>query len=451
MNQDPLNLSRQDLYELVWSKPMSELAKDFGLSDVALAKRCRKLGIPVPGRGYWARVTAVQSPRQSPLKPREETPLDRSALAFHAPSERPDGEKPTPARSAEVNALRERIAILKPPVSTNHNPQFPAVKRTALLKNRPWKRELNWNRGEKSGTAVRIETSDLVIDRALRIADCLLIAAETLGWNFDKPREPDGRSRYQRPTVFPFDSPVYGVLTVQGEALTFRIDERRRQIDHVLTAEEKANLRRWPGSSTPRWDLVPSGELRLHLMHADSTHTLQTWKDTATRPLEKQLNAILMGFLDEALEIKKRRDEQRRREEESRRREEIRYRQSQRRAANAKIIHELERQAGAWHRARLLRAYLRAVRRAAGNQPIPARLGEMSVDLLSWADHYLDQLDPLSRTPHDEDLKDESIQQYGDNDAIQQTLGRMMGRYWQNSKKVLAPETSTELDSDEDT
>jgi hypothetical protein len=52
---DPLTLSRDDLYELVWSKPMIELAKDFGLSDVALAKRCRKLGVPVPGRGYWAR------------------------------------------------------------------------------------------------------------------------------------------------------------------------------------------------------------------------------------------------------------------------------------------------------------------------------------------------------------------------------------------------------------
>ena len=47
----PLTLSRDDLYELVWSKPMRDLAKDFGISDVGLAKRCRRLGIPVPGRG----------------------------------------------------------------------------------------------------------------------------------------------------------------------------------------------------------------------------------------------------------------------------------------------------------------------------------------------------------------------------------------------------------------
>jgi hypothetical protein len=52
----PITLSREDLYQIAWSKPMSELAKDFGISDVALAKRCKRLGIPLPGRGYWARI-----------------------------------------------------------------------------------------------------------------------------------------------------------------------------------------------------------------------------------------------------------------------------------------------------------------------------------------------------------------------------------------------------------
>jgi hypothetical protein len=46
---------------------MQRLAKQFNLSDVALAKRCRKLNIPVPGRGYWARKTAGQRVRVTPL------------------------------------------------------------------------------------------------------------------------------------------------------------------------------------------------------------------------------------------------------------------------------------------------------------------------------------------------------------------------------------------------
>ena len=36
-----------------WSTPMWTLAKKYGISDVGLAKVCRKLTIPLPGRGYW--------------------------------------------------------------------------------------------------------------------------------------------------------------------------------------------------------------------------------------------------------------------------------------------------------------------------------------------------------------------------------------------------------------
>src|ERR1700683_4165832 len=81
----PLTVSRGDLYELVWSKPMRELAKNFGISDVALAKRCQRLGIPVPGRGYWARVDAGQQPYRPQLPRRDSQWGDDNALTV-APS-----------------------------------------------------------------------------------------------------------------------------------------------------------------------------------------------------------------------------------------------------------------------------------------------------------------------------------------------------------------------------
>jgi hypothetical protein len=40
--------SRNELYELVWAKPMTHLAKELGLSDVGLRKICVKYGIPLP-------------------------------------------------------------------------------------------------------------------------------------------------------------------------------------------------------------------------------------------------------------------------------------------------------------------------------------------------------------------------------------------------------------------
>ena len=57
--------TRSELHALVWSEPMQRLAVRFGISGVAIAKRFRKLNIPVPGRGYWARKVAGQ--RDSPI------------------------------------------------------------------------------------------------------------------------------------------------------------------------------------------------------------------------------------------------------------------------------------------------------------------------------------------------------------------------------------------------
>src|SRR6188768_2955827 len=57
---DILSLTRAELYERVWEEPASRLAPQLGISDVALAKTCKRLGIPRPSRGYWARLAAGQ-------------------------------------------------------------------------------------------------------------------------------------------------------------------------------------------------------------------------------------------------------------------------------------------------------------------------------------------------------------------------------------------------------
>lgn len=56
--------SRVELFELDWSKPMTHLSKELGLSDVGLRKICVKYGIPLPAKGYWARLQfGKQDPR----------------------------------------------------------------------------------------------------------------------------------------------------------------------------------------------------------------------------------------------------------------------------------------------------------------------------------------------------------------------------------------------------
>lgn len=50
--------SIEEMTKLVWEKSTVVLAKELGVSDVAIAKFCKKHNIPKPERGYWAKQTA---------------------------------------------------------------------------------------------------------------------------------------------------------------------------------------------------------------------------------------------------------------------------------------------------------------------------------------------------------------------------------------------------------
>jgi hypothetical protein len=62
-------LDAAKLTELVWTRPTIEIAALFGVSDVAIGKRCRTLGVSKPPRGFWTKVAAgsVSHPQGKPL------------------------------------------------------------------------------------------------------------------------------------------------------------------------------------------------------------------------------------------------------------------------------------------------------------------------------------------------------------------------------------------------
>jgi hypothetical protein len=103
MGADDRFWNRDELYEEVWATPMQTLAKKYGISDVGLAKIRRKLLIPVPGRGYWARKEAGQKVELAPL------PQIKEKIALQKPQPRPEPPKPdnfaTPEEAAQLEQL----------------------------------------------------------------------------------------------------------------------------------------------------------------------------------------------------------------------------------------------------------------------------------------------------------------------------------------------------------
>lgn len=58
---------REQLCDEVWSVPIWTLWEKYGLSDNGLRKVCKRLSVPVPTRGYWAKVEAGQRVARPPL------------------------------------------------------------------------------------------------------------------------------------------------------------------------------------------------------------------------------------------------------------------------------------------------------------------------------------------------------------------------------------------------
>lgn len=106
-------LSRNELYELVWREPRSTLAERFSMSDVGFSKICAAADIPQPPRGYWARLAAGKHVARPALPPRSLGQSDVVRIGRTDGARRDDDDTVLPAAPVfdePIDALRERAA-----------------------------------------------------------------------------------------------------------------------------------------------------------------------------------------------------------------------------------------------------------------------------------------------------------------------------------------------------
>jgi hypothetical protein len=104
--KDHLRLTREELYNVAWAKPMTEVAQDFQISDRAMAKMCARKQVPVPPRGYWAKKNAGQSVPKLPL----------SEFVVKAPAEKKSRVTPTcqaPEKREIPNVFEKRSQTIR--------------------------------------------------------------------------------------------------------------------------------------------------------------------------------------------------------------------------------------------------------------------------------------------------------------------------------------------------
>jgi len=174
--------NREDLYAGVWEQPLVKLAAKYGISAVALGKVCRKLQIPLPGRGYRTKKEFGKPVERPPLPEARNLPvvrrMERSNSSVSAGAQEV-ADEPTPTdpewlRIAEVEAHRIEVA----PGLKRH--KFVLATASNLARARTDDRGILQARYDRPCLDVRVSKSTL--DRALAVMNAVILALESEGF-----------------------------------------------------------------------------------------------------------------------------------------------------------------------------------------------------------------------------------------------------------------------------
>ncbi len=293
--------AREELYRRVWEKPVTEVAREEQISDVALRKRCKALEVPLPPRGYWAKLNTG--------KPVHKTELTKRTHDFPKPH---TGEK----RQLRINP--DALSFMK------KDGRFEILKLASILRvNGPGAKMMDeiqklyqdfreWHkpaqeiympgdyhhlprRQEPSTPPFLAEKiSKKTAARVFHILDAITKALLPYEGGFTCRRT----LTYQQSLKAEYDY----WFSVNGERVSFSISETKDQIVHEITQEERMKTLEYKEAQRkghfafkpriPKYDEIWSGRLRMTV--AGKT----AFEDCRAYMLEDRIGEILIALFE---------------------------------------------------------------------------------------------------------------------------------------------------------
>jgi hypothetical protein len=110
---------REGLYAEIWEQPLVKLAPKYGISAVALGKVCRKLQIPLPGRGCWVKKEFGKPVKRLPLPVAKNLPVVQRmkfppAQGISNPQTASPAPEPTDPEFLRIVELESRTILVDP-------------------------------------------------------------------------------------------------------------------------------------------------------------------------------------------------------------------------------------------------------------------------------------------------------------------------------------------------
>ena len=353
---DTIEFTRKELYNLVWSTPMTSLAKKYLISDSGLRKICVKYDIPLPKAGHWEKLKAGKEVEIIDL------PTNYNGNAEISLDLRKEGEESLKGKQSPEEVLRDEIEsdstlnIVVPDTLTKPH------KLIVETKNAHINNESRFSKNFKGylNSPLNISATKLNYGRALRIMDTFIKTMEQRGHAFQIKNDS-------------------AHLLIYGEEFAISIREKNNRIPKPKTG------------SWQEYDYIPSGILVFSLRI--SYHNIE-WMD-GRLPLEKQLSKIVAK-----IEIKgaEERDMHLRWEKEREIQAEL---DRIKKAKEQEIENELlkfkllKKKAKLWREASEIRAYLGSLEEKATKEQT---LTDELKDWLKWAHKKVDWYDPNIET-----------------------------------------------------
>jgi hypothetical protein len=368
--QSTKGVNRIELYELVWTEPMRDVARRFGISDVGLAKLCRRIDIPTPKAGYWMKARNGKAVRRLPLSTNRNhddtiilTPRVRTVVV-HPPL-------PEDIEDAIRRVSEDNVRIPKAPSSHKIVERWKSADKRDTLSYEPYR---------------TIGPRVSQIERRRR---------NFLSFLFRQIERHGG-------SVVEIDRFKFNANIV-GEVVEFAVRERLKQERVPVTPEERRS--RLYGDKESRVETVPTGSLRLQIGAYYTASSKDRFGDLPEHLLETQWKNILVGLFNTAADVRRSRLSREADERLRLQRELDWLAAEEKRRAEQKRLEALFNDIENWRRAQEIREFVDTACAAANNANESAKLEEWA----RWARSSADTIDPLCRRSLDAILRVDAI------------------------------------------
>lgn len=368
--------NREKLYEEVWTNPVVIVATQYGVSDVAIHKVCKTLNVPVPPRGYWARVRAGEKLEKMPLP-------ETNSLTRKIGSRTFDEVIETETTFLTFMEENDRDMVFQVAQQIKM-PEENAKIHKRIMSYKSVVKHWNEKNARPEGTQKNLNSygynthppflagviSNEALPRVYRILDALFNQIEQLGGSVNEDLS----------------------INVRNEKLHIEIVEMQDEVKHQLTKEEAKQMviyedekKRRDWASKPqirKYDYIFNGRLRVKICEN------KYFRDKDNFNIETKLGEMLIDIYEESQVIKIKREaheEALRKEEEEKRLHEERKNRYNEEVENTIALSNM---ALDYDIACKIRAFVNAL------EPKADKEDKYTINYIEWAKNKADWYDP---------------------------------------------------------